>query len=63
MCREEGIELEGALGKPNVTNRMLDSLERDLEELYKAGKAEAFILYVYGLVLADRCAPSCGCCV
>ena len=50
------VELDGALGKANVSNRMLDSLERELEALFEAGEADAFILYVYGLVLADRCA-------
>ena len=54
--REEMVELDGALGKANVSNRMLDSLERELEALFEAGEADAFILYVYGLVLADRCA-------
>lgn len=57
LCREELIELAGALGKADVCNRMLDTLERELEALYQAGQADAFILYVYGLVLADRCAP------
>jgi anaphase-promoting complex subunit 8 len=51
------IELEGALGKADVSNRMLDTLERELESIFDAGEADAFILYVYGLVLADRCEP------
>jgi hypothetical protein len=51
------VELEGALGKADVVNRMLDTLERDLEATYQAGDADAFMLYVYGLVLADRFAP------
>jgi hypothetical protein len=53
-CREETVEVAGALGKADVCNRMLITLDRELEELFEAGEADAFILYVYGLVLADR---------
>ena len=56
------VELAGALGKADVSNRMLDSLERELEALFEAGDADAFILYVYGLVLADRCRCSARVC-
>lgn len=51
---EEKIEVAGALGKVDVQNRVLDTLERDLEELHKCGQLDSFCLYVYGLVLADR---------
>jgi hypothetical protein len=53
-CREETVEVAGALGKADVCNRMLITLDRELEELFEAGGADAFILYIYGLVLADR---------
>jgi hypothetical protein len=39
-----------------VTNRELDALEASLQEAYHDGTADAFCLYLYGLVLADRCA-------
>eukprot|EP00892_Ulva_mutabilis_P012694 jgi/Ulvmu1/9798/UM056_0038.1 len=51
---EEKIEMAGALGKVDVQNRMLDDLERDLEEMHKQNQLDAFCMYVYGLVLADR---------
>lgn len=55
VCSEEKIEFSGALGKADVSNRMLDDIERDLEELWAANQLDSFCLYVYGLVLADRC--------
>lgn len=54
LCSEEKIEFAGALGKADVSNRMLDDIERDLEELWAAAQLDSFCLYVYGLVLADR---------
>jgi hypothetical protein len=57
LCSEEKIEFAGALGKADVSNRMLDDIERDLEDLWAAGQLDSFCLYVYGLVLADRCVP------
>lgn len=54
LCSEEKIEFAGALGKADVSNRMLDDIERDLEELWAAGQLDSFCMYVYGLVLADR---------
>lgn len=59
MCSEEKIEFAGALGKADVSNRMLDDIERDLEELYAAAQLDSFCLYVYGLVLADRYVMAC----
>lgn len=54
FCSEEKIEVAGALGKVDVQNRTLDTLERDLEDLYQRDQLDPFCLYVYGLVLADR---------
>lgn len=51
---EEKIELSGTLGKVDVQNRMLESLESDLAKLRSDDRADGFCLYVYGLVLADR---------
>jgi hypothetical protein len=53
-CSEEKIEFAGALGNVEVPNRMLDDIERDLEELWAADDLDSFCMYVYGLVLADR---------
>lgn len=55
-CSDEKVEVSGSLGKVDVQNRMLEALEGDLSELRESGAADAFCLYLYGLVLADRCA-------
>ncbi|XP_021733705.1 anaphase-promoting complex subunit 8-like [Chenopodium quinoa] len=51
---EEIIELEGPLGKSNVVNRELVSLERELSMLRKRGVLDPFGMYLYGLVLKDK---------
>ncbi|PIN05700.1 Anaphase-promoting complex (APC), Cdc23 subunit [Handroanthus impetiginosus] len=51
---EEVIELEGPLGKSDVVNRELVSLERELSTLRKNGTLDPFGLYVYGLVLKEK---------
>ncbi len=54
VCREERIEVAGALGKAQVLNSDLDALEHELEAAHRAGHADAFCLYLYGLILSDR---------
>ncbi|KAJ4848344.1 anaphase-promoting complex component apc8 [Turnera subulata] len=51
---EEMIELEGPLGKGDVVNRELASLDRDLSILRKNGMIDPFGLYLYGLVLKEK---------
>ncbi|KAL9230864.1 hypothetical protein vseg_006159 [Gypsophila vaccaria] len=53
--KEEGlIELEGPLGKSNVANPELASIERELSLLKKRGVLDPFGLYLYGLVLKEK---------
>ena len=54
-CREERIEQSGPLGRGQVQNTELEKLERELERAIQLGIKDAFLLYVYGLVLSDRC--------
>nr|XP_028953587.1 LOW QUALITY PROTEIN: anaphase-promoting complex subunit 8-like [Malus domestica] len=51
---EEMIELEGPLGKSDIVNGELVSLERELSTLRKNGTIDPFGLYLYGLVLKDK---------
>nr|GMC75872.1 anaphase-promoting complex subunit 8 [Ipomoea batatas] len=51
---EEIIELEGPLGKSDVVNQELVSLERELSTLRKNGTIDSFGLYLYGLVLKQK---------
>lgn len=51
---EEVIEFEGPLGKSDVVNRELVSLERELSTLRKNGTIDPFGLYIYGLVLKEK---------
>lgn len=51
---EETIEQEGPLGKGNVVNCELNSLERELTTLRKNGSIDPFGLYLYGLVLKEK---------
>ncbi|XP_009629129.1 anaphase-promoting complex subunit 8 [Nicotiana tabacum] len=51
---EEIIELEGPLGKSDVVNKELVSLERELSALRKNGTIDSFCLYLYGLVLKQK---------
>lgn len=53
-CREERVEASGALGKAQVMNKELDALETQLEAAQRAGSADAFCSYLYGLLLIDR---------
>lgn len=48
------IELEGPLGKSDVVNSELVSLERELSVLRKNGTLDSFGLYLYGLVLKEK---------
>lgn len=51
---EEIIELEGPLGKSNVVNRELVSIERELTTLRKRGNLDPFGLFLFGLVLKEK---------
>ncbi|WOL15962.1 hypothetical protein Cni_G24744 [Canna indica] len=51
---EEMIELDGSLGKSDVVNSELISLERELSSLRRAGSIDSFGLYLYGIVLKDK---------
>jgi len=51
---EETIELDGALGKSDVVNQELVSLERELSTLRKNGTIDPFCLYLYGLILKQK---------
>uniref|UniRef100_M1CA81 Cell division cycle n=1 Tax=Solanum tuberosum TaxID=4113 RepID=M1CA81_SOLTU len=51
---EEMIELEGPLGKSDVVNHELVSIERELSALRKNGSIDSFGLYLYGLVLKQK---------
>lgn len=48
------IELEGPLGKSDVVNHEIVSLERELSTLRKNGTIDPFCLYLYGLVLKQK---------
>ena len=52
--REERTEVAGELGKAQVLNTDLDALEHELEAAHRARRADAFCLYLYGLILSDR---------
>ena len=54
VLREERIEVAGALGKAQVLNKDLNALEQELGAAHRAGTADAFCLYLYGLILTDR---------
>ncbi|KAL6181522.1 hypothetical protein ACLB2K_048177 [Fragaria x ananassa] len=51
---EELMELEGPLGKSDVVNRELASIERELSTIRKNGTIDPFGLYLYGLVLKEK---------
>jgi anaphase-promoting complex subunit 8 len=51
---EETIELDGPLGKSDVVNQELVSLDRELSTLRKNGTIDPFCLYLYGLVLKQK---------
>ena len=46
--------MAGALGKAQVLNKDLSALEHELGAAHRAGSADAFCLYLYGLILSDR---------
>ena len=54
LCREERVEVAGALGKAQVLNKELSALEQELGAAHRAGTADAFLLYLYGVILSDR---------
>ena len=54
MYREERIENSGPLGKEHVANKEIDAVEAELRVERQQGTADAFALYLYGLVLIDK---------
>lgn len=58
-CREERVENGGPLGKEDVTNKDIEAVEAELSNARQQGTADAFALYLHGLVLIDRCSSCC----
>ena len=54
QCREERIENSGPLGKEQVANKEIEAVEAELRAARQQGTADAFALYLYGLVLIDK---------
>ena len=54
QCREERIENSGPLGKEHVANKEIEAVEAELRVARQQGTADAFALYLYGLVLIDK---------
>lgn len=52
--REGRIESKGSASSAEAQNPELDGLEGELQELAQHGQADSFLLYLLGLVLADR---------
>lgn len=52
--REERIEDSGPLGKEHVANKEIEAVEAELRLARQHGTADAFALYLYGLVLIDK---------
>ncbi|KAF6159826.1 hypothetical protein GIB67_032910 [Kingdonia uniflora] len=51
---EEMIELEGPLGKSDVINRELVTLEAQLSKNRKNGTIDSFGFYLYGIILKEK---------
>ena len=58
-CREERVENGGPLGKEDVTNKDIEAVEAELSSTRQQGTADAFALYLYGLVLIDKYVCCC----
>ena len=54
LDREERIENSGSLGKEHVINKDTEAIEAELRASKQQGTADAFALYLYGLVLIDK---------
>lgn len=52
--REERIENSGPLGKDHVANKEIEAVETELRAARQQGTADAFALYLYGLVMIDK---------
>lgn len=52
--REERVENGGPLGKEDVNNKDIETVETELSNARQQGTADPFALYLYGLVLIDR---------
>ena len=57
--REERVENGGPLGKEDVTNKDIEAVEAELSNARQQGTADAFALYLYGLVLIDKYVCCC----
>ena len=53
--REERVEKSGPLGgRCDAVNADLEDVERQLQGVCQAGAADAFCLYLYGVILLDK---------
>ena len=48
------MENGGPLGKDDVNNKDLETVEAELSAARQQGTADPFALYLYGLVLIDK---------
>ena len=53
-AREERVENGGPLGKEDVNNKDIETVEAELSNARQRGTADPFALYLYGLVLIDK---------
>ncbi len=53
-AREERVENSGPLGKEDINNKDLETVETELSAARQNGTADSFALYLYGLVLIDK---------
>ncbi len=53
-AREERVENSGPLGKEDINNKDLETVETELSAARQNGTADPFALYLYGLVLIDK---------
>eukprot|EP00798_Chlamydomonas_sp_ICE-L_P031380 gene31379-6540_t len=51
---EERVEKSGPLGESHTLNPELDDIDSQLHAECQAGTADAFLLYLYGIVLLDK---------
>lgn len=60
MCREEtGEHYSGPMDLSQIQNAHLEKLEEDMHDQLQLYPHSPFLLYVYGLVLSDRCSWIC----
>lgn len=51
---QERVENSGPLGKEDINNKDLETVETELSAARQNGTADSFALYLYGLVLIDK---------